>query len=185
MGVTESISAADVRTIRYLAGSIDDLREITETVRLIVMRSCNMGELESVLRSISISATPMPKSLSSFILGFDLPKRLLEKIPCRLFPPTPSEYVASDQDRMRSRILGIRKPEIFIEGTGCRFGFNISSLAELIEAINLTVWMLQSRSERFEYINLKRRIRLKVLPLDNGTKGFNLVLQVPVVLESV
>jgi len=168
------------RTIRYLVTSIDDLREAAETVRFIVQQGSGNNDHDTIMKSVAISAMPLPKSLSSFIIGFDVPMKMLETV------TTTKSIVPSNDERIERHVtnpdflsLGGTKPEITVANNRSNFGFTILSLTDLIEALASTLQLLHSRSKRFEFVNLKRRTRMKVLSLNDEQKGIKLVFQVP------
>ncbi|MFH1892128.1 MAG: hypothetical protein ABIK83_05525 [Candidatus Zixiibacteriota bacterium] len=172
------------RTIRYLVTSIDDLREAAETVRFILQQGCNHDDLGAIMKSVLVSALPLPKSLSSFIIGFDVPSKSLEAVSAsKSIIPSRSERL--DGNSQHPDLLGLSydEPEITVANNRSNFGFTILCLTDLIEALACTLQLLHSKSKRFEFVNLKRRTRMKVLPLDEKSKGLQLLFQVPGVLQ--
>jgi len=172
------------RTIRYLVTSIDDLREAAETVRFILQQGCKHDDLTAIMKSVLISAMPLPKSLSSFIIGFDVPSKSLEVVSAsKSVVPSTSERL--DRNSQHPDLLGLSSdgPEIILVNNRSNFGFTILCLSDLIGALGTTLHLLHSKSKRFEFVNLKRRTRIKVLPLNDEPKGIKLLFQVPGVLQ--
>jgi hypothetical protein len=179
--ISETYGAA--RTIRYLVTSIDDLREAAETVRFIIHQGCNRDDAKSIMNSVAISAVSLPKSLSSFIIGFDVPRKVLEVISTsRSVVPSNGERLERNVANPEFQIPGVPEPEISVANNRSNFGFTVVSLTDLIDALSSTLQLLRSRSKRFEFVNLKRRTRMKVLALESAEKGIRLIFQVPAAL---
>jgi len=136
------------------------------------------------MNAVRISAMPLPKSLSSFIIGFGVPRKVLEAVATsRSVVPSNGERIERNVADPNLQIPGISEPEINVGNNKSNFGFTITSLTDLIDALTSTLQLLHSRSKRFEFVNLKHRTRMKVLPLDSPDKGLKLIFQVPGVLS--
>lgn len=164
------------RTIRYLINSVDDLREVTDTVLFLVRHNCSSDDFADLLESIPLSAIPMPQSLSSFILGFIMPDELLSK--------------AAETQPQVSRGFNdagipdnLSDPDIQLLDGWSQVSFELRTLSDLYCTLQKIIRLLQSNSERLEFVNLKRRTRLKVAQLGSSSKGLKLDVRVPGLLE--
>ncbi len=171
------------RAIRYLVNSVDDLREVTDTVLFIIRHNCQPEHYRPLKKAITLSAIPMPQSLSSFIIGFDIPTDLLRR--ASGIPAKASDGITGHPESEVSDCLGFAEPEIQTTEKWSEFSFSLTSLNDLFCALNATIRLLQSGSERYEYVNLKRRTRLSVIPAKADSKGFSIAFRVPAVLQQV
>jgi hypothetical protein len=171
------------RAIRYLVNSVDDLREVADTVLFIIRHNCRPEHYRSLKRAITLSAIPMPQSLSSFIIGFDIPTDLLQR--ASVIPAKASAGIAGDPESEVSDCFRFPEPEIQTTEKWSEFSYNLTSLNDLFCALHTTTRLLQSGSERFEYVNLKRRTRLSVVPAKADSRGFRISFRVPAVLQRV
>jgi hypothetical protein len=164
----------ETKTIRYLVNSVDDLREIADTVRFIIQQNANISDSAEIIANVPISVIPIGES-SGFILSFEVPADLLEK--------------ASRNKKERSEINArlkydtgeIPTPEIKTSGSWSQFAFKIDTLKDLILAVHSTMNLYQSAAERLEYVNLKRRTVMKAKPAEGS--GIQLFFQVPGILS--
>lgn len=166
------------QTIRYLVNSIDDLREIVDTVLYIVRHNSRPDDYLDLKQTISLSGISMPQSLSSFIIGFDMPGNLLRRTPRVIVPVSDGIRQAEAAD-----CLGFPEPEFHVVDNWSHLSFDLRTLNDLYCALNRTTWFLKRGSKRFEYINLKLRTRLVATPTDPYAKGLNLTFKVPIVLQ--
>jgi hypothetical protein len=171
------------RAIRYLVNSVDDLREVTDTVLFIIRHTCQPEHYRPLKKAIALSAIPMPQSLSSFIIGFDIPTDLLQR--ASGIPAKASDGITGHPESEVSDCLGCAEPEIQTTEKWSEFSFNLTSLNDLFCALNTTIGLLQSGSEQFEYVNLKRRTRVSVIPAKSDSRGFSISFRVPAVLLQV
>lgn len=171
------------RAIRYLVNSVDELREVTDTVLFIIRHNCQPEHYRPLKNAITLSAIPMPQSLSSFIIGFDIPTDLLKSTSG--IPAKASANITGHPESEVSDCLGFAEPEIRTTEKWSEFSFNLTNLNDLFCALNSTIKLLKTGSERFEYVNLKRRTRLTVIPAKADSKGFSISFRVPAVLQSV
>jgi hypothetical protein len=171
------------RAIRYLVNSVDDLREVTDTVLFIIRHNCQPEHYRTLKKVISLSAIPMPQSFSSFIIGFDIPTDLLLR--ASGIPTKASDGITGHPESEVSDCLGFAEPEIQTTEQGTEFSFNLTSLNDLFCALNTTIKLLKSVSKQFEYVNLKRRTRLSVIPAKADSGGFSISFRVPAVLYQV
>jgi hypothetical protein len=130
-------------------------------------------------------AIPLPQSLSSFILGLGMPSKILK----RTVPGTSRIRVVenlNDCDNSLASDFFARdpaEPTIKTFDDYSQIEFDPRCLDDLIHAASNVIELLKSNTERFEYINLKQRLRLKVTPFDDGSPGFKLIVCVPQVLQ--
>jgi hypothetical protein len=68
----------EVKSIRYLAGSIDDLKDVVETVKQMISRNCDKGDKDELMLAIAVDAIPLQHSLSSFIISLSVPELVLK-----------------------------------------------------------------------------------------------------------
>ncbi len=164
------------RTIRYLINSVDDLREVTDTVLFLVRHNCNADDFADLMESIPLSAIPMPQSLSSFILGFMMPEKLLSKAAAT----QPQVSRGFNDTEMPDNLSD---PDIQLLDGWSQVSFELKALSDLYCALQKIIRLLQSNSERLEFVNLKRRTRLKVSQLGGSSEGLRLDVRVPGFLE--
>lgn len=69
----------EARKIKYLVTSLDDLKDVVDTVRSMIFRCCEKDDLRPLEDSITLEAYPIKNSLSAFILGLRLPRMILEQ----------------------------------------------------------------------------------------------------------
>jgi hypothetical protein len=69
----------EARKIKYLVTSLDDLKDVVDTVRHMIGRHCEKADFTSLENAITLDAFPIKNSLSAFILGFRLPHTLVEQ----------------------------------------------------------------------------------------------------------
>lgn len=181
MGTQIDVAYGAPRTIRYLVTSVDDLREVAVTVLYIIRHSCQKDDCEDLINGIKISAVPMPQSLSSFILGLEVPCKILE----RASRGTAASSAGIDLLKSvgESGGNGNENVEINVKDGWSHFQFELKAFSELIRAVDKTIHLLQTNTKKFEFVNLKRRTRLKASPNSDNGKGFRLQLQVPKALE--
>jgi len=164
------------RTIRYLVNSVDDLREVTDTVMFLVRSHCEAGGFAGLLESIPLSAIPMPQSLSSFILGFIMPQKLLANATGTQPQVSHGFHEVGAEDDSSN-------PDIRLMDGWSQVSFELTTLSDLRSAVRKILLLLQSNSERLEFVNLKRRTRLKVAPLGTASRGLRLDVRAPGTLE--
>jgi len=174
------------QTIRYLIASIDDICEVTETVRFMLAQNFMKDDLQTLIRSIPVLAIPLPHSLSSFILGLGIPSKILK----RTVPGTTRiRAIENLNDNDNSSGSGETahchgEPMIKIIDDCSQIEFEPRCLDDLTYAANSIIELLKSSTERFAYVNLKRRSRLEVIPSGSGHSGFKLIVYVPQVLQT-
>ena len=176
-----------LQTIRYLVASIDDLRETAETVKFIIKQNCRKEDYPLLMQSINIAAIPLPQSLSSFILGLDVPRNILNKTQIGTqFASSLRESGAISTPNTKSSDNPPDSIKLKIRSAHGRSQIEseLMTLEDLVYMVNATILLLRSNSKRFEYLNLKRRTRMKVKPLENSSHGFTLIFQVPEVLAN-
>jgi hypothetical protein len=171
------------RAIRYLVNSVDDLREVTDTVLFIIRHNCRPEHYRRLKKAITLSAIPMPQSLSSFIVGFDIPTVLLQR--ASGLPAKASAGITVPPESEVSDCLGFSEPEIRTTEEWSELSFDLTNLNDLFCALNTTIGLLQTGSGRYEYVNLKRRTRLTVKPETADSTGFRISFRVPAVLQRV
>lgn len=66
------------RKIKYLVSSLEDLKDVVETVRQMIGKHCDKDDLKALEDSITLDALPIKNSLSAFILDLRMPQYLLE-----------------------------------------------------------------------------------------------------------
>ncbi len=66
------------KKVKYLVGSLDDLKDIVDTVRHMIIKGCDESDLPSLEELITIDALPLKNNLSSFILDLRVPENLLK-----------------------------------------------------------------------------------------------------------
>jgi len=163
----------ETKVIRYLVNSVDDLREIADTVRFIIQQNTDPGSCLYVVEGVPVSAIPIGES-SGFIMSFTVPSDLLEKA---------SKNKGRNPKNGKKQILDLGEPlspQIKVSGTWSQFAFEVSTLRDLISAVRSTMQLYQSAAERLEYVNLKRRTIMKSKPHKQG--GITLLFQVPGIL---
>ena len=171
------------RAIRYLVNSVDDLREVTDTVLFIIGHNCRSEHYRPLKKAITLSAIPMPESLSSFIIGFDIPTDLLQR--ASGIPANASASITGRPESETSDCVGFPEPEIRTTEDWSELSFDLTSLNDLFCALNSTIKLLQSGSEQYEYVNLKRRTRLSIMPAKPDSGGFSISFRVPAVLQRI
>ena len=174
------------QTIHYLIVSIDDIREVTETIKFMLAQHCQKDDIRIVMKSIPIMAIPLPQSLSSFILGLGVPSKILK----RTVPGTSKIRVIKNLNECDGSSVSDflaqdpGEPMIKVIDDYSLIEFEPRCLDDLAYAANNVIKLLKSSAERFAFVNLKRRLRLKVIPSDNGHPGFKLIVRVPQVLQT-
>ncbi len=174
-------------TIRYLIASIDDICEVTETVRFMLAQYCKKDDLQIVMKSIPIMAVPLPHTLSSFILGIGVPSKILKQT----VPGTSKVTAIENLEKLDSKSDPEQTAQNDIQTTIKVFDdyseieLELQYLDDLAIAARNIVQLLKSNSERFAYINLKRKLHLKATPSENESHGFRLTIRVPQVLQTV
>ena len=161
------------QTIRYLVNSLDDLQEIAQTLLFKVRRNSEPRDYEPLMRTITLSAIPMAQSLSSFIIGLDVPQNLLKA------GPAPNGDTCRNRPDETLQCTGFLRPHIHTEEHRHHVSFHVNSLNDLLCSLMQTMDLLQNGSERFEYINMKRRTRLQVTPAEPAAGGFILTCKIP------
>jgi len=68
----------NTKNIKYLASSLDDLKDIVETVKQMISLGCEKDDIDTVMHAITINAMPLQHSLSSFIISLSVPETLLK-----------------------------------------------------------------------------------------------------------
>ncbi len=167
----------NAQTIRYLVNSLDDLREVAQTVLFIVRHNCEPCDYRQLKEAITLTAIPMPQSLSSFIIGFDVPTDLLTHTPIA----KANQYVGfgSGSQEDAADCQDFPEPSVSSREDWHHVDFHLTSLSDLLCAIRRTMDFLRGGSEGFEYVNLKRRTRLLVTSTDSAPVGFKLTCKIP------
>jgi len=164
----------ETRVIRYLVNSVDDLREIADTVRYIVQQNAEPNELLYIVEGVPVSTIQVGDT-SGFIMSFKVPCELLEK---------------ASKNKGKSSDNGVRNkfdigesvaPQIKVSGSWSQFTFEVMTLKDLISAVYSTMRLYKTASERIEYVNLKSRTIMKSKPREHG--GIILLFQVPGILS--
>jgi hypothetical protein len=174
------------RTIRYLVGSIDDLREVAETVQFMIKQHSKLDDARAILKNIPVMAIPLPHSVSSFILGM--------RVPCNLLKRSPQDSRNSLSSNKKSRFMGLEPnpgsdmdsgadPVIKTERAQSSMQFQLIDLLDLSRATIAVIRTLQSRTDKFTYATIKRRARLTAKPLAANANGFTLIVEIPYVLQ--
>ena len=73
--------------VKYLVTSLDDLKDVVDTVKHMICRRCDKADLYPLENSITLDARPIKSSLSAFILGLRLPQLILEQSTNRQINP--------------------------------------------------------------------------------------------------
>ena len=69
------------RPVKYLVTSLDDLKDVVDTVNFTVSNNCKKDDLEQITNSIRVNMIPLQSSKSSFIISMNVPALLLEANP--------------------------------------------------------------------------------------------------------
>jgi hypothetical protein len=144
---------------------------------LIVKHNAEPDHYTSLKKAVTISAIPMPQSLSSFIISFDVPKNLLQNTSGTTDSVAGS--IPIHEEAELTDCAGFADPSIQTTESGSLLSFTLITLNDLFCALHKTTALLRMGSHRFEYVNLKRRTRLKVTPARSGSKGFQISFRVP------
>jgi len=160
------------KMIRYLVNSVDDLREITDTVRFIVSQNCESDDYDTLVKMITVTAIPMGNGVSSFILGFNVPGDILER--------SGSEKRKATKGKTNHKSIAM--PKLSYSGTWSQFGFDIRNLDDLIGAVHSTVSLFQEEAKNLDYINLKRSTKMKVKNAGCESETLKIQFSVPTIL---
>ncbi len=68
----------DLRNIKYLINSLDDLKDVTDTIIHMAKSNCEIDDFETVLDCLGFRATPINASQTSFIFSLNFPTKFLE-----------------------------------------------------------------------------------------------------------
>jgi hypothetical protein len=68
----------DLRNIKYLINSLDDLKDVTDTIIYMIRSNCEIDDFDSVLDCLGFRVAPINSSQSSFIFSLNFPVRFLE-----------------------------------------------------------------------------------------------------------
>lgn len=67
----------ETRNIRYLINSLDDLRDVTDTIIHMAKSNCSDEDFEQVLDNLRFKAVQLGSRDSSFIISLDFPIKFL------------------------------------------------------------------------------------------------------------
>lgn len=66
------------KDIKYLISSMDDLCDVINTVNKMIEKRCDKGDILAIQQAITLGLIPLKNSLSSFILSFNVPSRVVK-----------------------------------------------------------------------------------------------------------
>jgi hypothetical protein len=68
----------DLKNIKYLINSLDDLKDVTDTIIHMAKSNCESDDFEAVLDCLGFRATPINSNQTSFIFSLKFPIKFLE-----------------------------------------------------------------------------------------------------------
>jgi len=68
----------DLKNIKYLINSLDDLKDVTDTIIHMAKSNCESDDFKAVLDCLGFRAIPINSSKSSFIFSLKFPSKFLE-----------------------------------------------------------------------------------------------------------
>jgi hypothetical protein len=156
------------KKVRYLVNSVLDFREVATTINLMVGRLDDPTEVELIQRNVEFSSIPLPNTLSKFIACFGLPSALLGE--ARVTTSLRLDFKKFPAPEVKSAFNLDRHQAVIAHPISSLFDLNLA-----MHDFDTRLAQLVTSSSR---LDLKRSVRMRMSPLQNG-EGGQLALIIP------
>ena len=154
---------------RYLVRSLDDFQDVCETVVKQVLQFVDSDDLVAVVKSMECSGMPLPNTVSSFILGIQTPKSVLDgqRVRNKLLKSTMLE------DAVDSKPAIIRKNNVTIISRPVKSFFDLFALYHQLKTLS------QNRAGALKLASARRSARFEVKTIEDDNCNFDLTIVFP------
>ena len=160
----------EAKLARYFVKSLEDLLDVVETVHKHLGQQVDGIDLMDVLRGVECSAVPIPRTLSSHILCFTVPRKTLES------DNRPSHLAGRPQEL---KIGSAAYPRIVHESSRTLLVKEICSLYDLVVFQRFFKTLMTQNSDGIKMFTTKRSAEIKTAKLAEEKSGYLLTVSFP------
>ncbi len=158
------------KPVRYFVKSLEDLLDVVETVYKHISQKTESADLIELLREIQCSAVPIPRTLSSHIFGFEIPRHLLES------DSRPTNLAARQLD-LKSGVDAL--PQVVHQSGRTLISKNVRCLYDILVFQRHVKSLMNQNSDGIKMFTKKRSAEISAVALADGSAGFQLSVSFP------
>ncbi len=152
---------------RYFVRSLDDLLDVNETVLKRVLQGVDVADVEAVMKSIAFIPVQVPNTLTSLILGFQIPCLILDPVKRTRSVRSPMNPPPID-DSIKPRVCHRVNSTVIVA--------EIANFFDLYVLHRLLRNLMQCRIDGPKLIAAKRHIQMTIAKRQDGQPGFEFAI---------
>ncbi len=158
-----------LKMARYLVRTFDDWSDVCETLNRRVQENVEAGDFEAILRLIECWAMSVPNTVSSVIVGFNVPTLIIEE----------QRGVGRVKRPMQIDPNGRKKPAILKSDKALAITYDVKNLLDLHVFNQFVHNPLALKTEGLDIGSVKRMMKVSVKKVEGPAANFTIIFTCP------